>query len=85
MGLSSAREEAGRREREWGEERERREVAEQGLNQQVGQLQNTLLSLKKEKVEASSHTLQVVSLLDMFCIHTYWIFFGRGCTAIIQQ
>ena len=56
VSLSSAREEAGRREREWGEERERRETTEQGLNQQVTQLQTSLSSVQKEKAEASPHS-----------------------------
>ena len=56
VSLSSAREEAGRREREWEEERERRETTEQGLNQQVTQLQTSLSSVQKEKAEASPHS-----------------------------
>ena len=56
VSLSSAREEAGRRERAWGEERERRETSEQGLNQQVTQLQTSLSSVQKEKAEASPHS-----------------------------
>ena len=51
--LSSLSEEAGRREREWGEERERREATEQGLTQQVNQLQSSLSTTQQEKSEAS--------------------------------
>ena len=49
--LSSAREEAGVREREWEEEKGRREAETEGLSQQVKQLQNSLTSTQREKTE----------------------------------
>ena len=49
--LLSAQDEAGRREREWAEERERRDTQEQGLNQRVNQLQTSLSSTGREKTE----------------------------------
>ena len=60
--LSSAREEAGRREREWGEEKERREATELGLNQQVSQLQASLSAVKKEKAEVGVNALLILTI-----------------------
>ena len=49
--LSSAQEEAGRKEREWEEEREKRDTQEQALNQRLNQLQTSLSSTQQEKTE----------------------------------
>ena len=51
--LSSTREETSVREREWGEERGRREAEMEALSQQVEQLESKLSSTQREKTEAS--------------------------------
>ena len=51
LSLSSAQEEAGRREKEWEEEGERREAEVQGLNQHVKQLQSSLATSQQEKAQ----------------------------------
>ena len=47
--MASAQLEAGTKEREWREERERRAAEVQGLNQHVTQLQSSLTSTLQEK------------------------------------
>ena len=55
--LSVAKEEADRKEREWGEERDKMEAEARGLSQQVKQLQTNLTGLCQEKEEASVCTI----------------------------
>ena len=52
VSLRSLREESERREREWEDERERRDVSEQSLKQCVKELQASLSKTEKEKTEA---------------------------------
>ena len=53
--LDGQRQEAGRRERQWGEEREQMEAEAQGLNQHVKQLQSNLTTVQQEKDEVCSN------------------------------
>lgn len=58
--LASAQEEAGTKEREWREERERRAAEIQGLNQHVTQLQSSLTSTQQEKKKVNLSLLEVL-------------------------
>ena len=73
LSLSSAQEEAGSREREWREERERREAETQDLSQRAKQLQSNLTSTQQEKTEASYmcniKRVPQLNRYPMHCVH----------------